>query len=53
MKNKIVEYLQQKLNPDAGLEETKEMVLIHLQEIEEEAEKTVKGSDLTMKFMQQ
>ena len=24
VKNKIVEYLQQKLNPDAGLEETKE-----------------------------
>lgn len=44
VKNKIVEYLQQKLNPDAGLEETKEMVLIHLQEIEEEAEKTVKES---------
>lgn len=44
VKNKIVEYLQQKLNPDAGLEETKEMVLTHLQEIEEEAEKTVKES---------
>ena len=44
VKNRIVEYLQQKLNPDAGLEETKEMVLTHLQEIEEEAEKTVKES---------
>ena len=41
VKNKIVEYLQKILKPDADLEETKEAVLTHLQEIEEEAEKTV------------
>ena len=47
VKNRIVEYLQQKLNPDADLEETKELVLIHLQEIEEEAEKIVKEAGFT------
>ena len=46
VKNKIVEYLQQKLKQDADLEETKEMVLTHLQEIEEEAEKISEGSGL-------
>lgn len=42
VKNKIVEYLQRTLKSNADLEETKDMVLTHLQEIEEEAEKTVK-----------
>lgn len=42
VKNKIVEYLQETLNSNADLEETKKMVVTHLQEIEELAKKTVK-----------
>lgn len=47
VKDRIVEYLQQKLKQDADLEETKELVLTHLQEIEEEAEKIVKEAGFT------
>ena len=53
VKDRIVEYLQQKLKQDADLEETKELVLTHLQEIEEEAEKIVKEAGFTMRFRQQ
>lgn len=38
VKTKIVEYLKEILGEDAGLEETKEAVLTHLTEIEQEAE---------------
>ena len=38
VKTRIVEYLKEILGEDAGLEETKEAVLTHLTEIEQEAE---------------
>lgn len=38
VKNRIVEYLKEILGEDAGLEETKEAVLTHLTEIQQEAE---------------
>mgnify|MGYP000786029809 CR=1 FL=1 len=41
MKTRIVEYLKEILGEDAGLEETKEAVLTHLTEIEQEAENLI------------
>lgn len=44
VKSKIVEYLQRMLQEDADLDDTKEMVLTHLPEIEQEAEKAVRDA---------
>lgn len=41
VKTRIVEYLKEILGEDAGLEETKEAVLTHLTEIEQEAENLI------------
>ena len=41
VKTRIVEYLKEILGEDAGLEETKEAVLTHLTEIEQEAENII------------
>ena len=41
VKTRIVEYLKEILGDDAGLEETKEAVLTHLTEIEQEAENLI------------
>lgn len=51
IKTRIVEYLEEILGKDAELEETKEAVLIHLGEIEREAEKLVheQGFDYPVK----
>lgn len=51
IKTRIVEYLEEILGKDADLEETKEAVLIHLGEIEREAEKLVheQGFDYPVK----
>ena len=51
VKTRIVEYLKEILGEDAGLDATKEGVLTHLTEIEQEAEKLIQeqGFDYSVK----